>query len=76
MLKRRVDVQVRVSIDQSGRVVKAEPVVSQGGINQYLGTNAANTARLWTFQPARRGDTPVMSELILNFTFGPANKQE
>jgi outer membrane biosynthesis protein TonB len=76
MLKRRVDVQVRVSIDEDGKVVNAEPIVPGGGINQFLGTSAANTARLWTFQPARRGDTRVMSEMVLNFTFGPANKNE
>ena len=76
MLKRRVDVQVRVSIDQNGKVVNAEPVVPRGGLNQYLGTSAANTARLWTFQPARRDNTPIASELLLTFTFGPADKQE
>jgi hypothetical protein len=76
MLKRRVDVQVRVSIDENGKVVNAEPVVPQGGINQFLGTTAANAARLWTFHPARRGDTRVVSEMVLNFTFGPASKNE
>ncbi len=76
MLKRLVEVQVRVSIDQAGKVVKAEPVGSAEGVNQYLGTSAANAARLWVFQPARRGNTPVMSELILKFVFGPATGKQ
>ncbi|HYI93673.1 MAG TPA: hypothetical protein VEX68_09020 [Bryobacteraceae bacterium] len=76
MLKRRVEVQVRISIDQAGRVVKAEPVGSAEGMNQYLGTSAANAARLWVFQPARRGNTPVMSELTLKFVFGPATGKQ
>lgn len=74
MLKRRVDVQVRVAIDQTGKVIMAQPLVPPGGLNQYLGTSAASAARLWTFQPARRGDAPVVSELILNFTFEPTIK--
>lgn len=72
MLKRPTQVQVRVFVDQYGRVTRAEPVIPPGGINQYLGASAANAAKLWTFQPARRGDTPLASELVLNFTFAPA----
>lgn len=75
MLKRRVDIQIRVNIDASGKVVRAEPVASQTGLNPYLSTTAANAARLWIFQPARRGDAPVPSEMILQFSFGPENNE-
>ena len=71
LLRRPIDVRVLVSIDEKGRVVKAEPLVPPGGINQYLAAAAASTARMWTFQPARRGDTPLASEMVLNFTFTP-----
>jgi hypothetical protein len=71
LLRRPIDVRVLVSIDDKGKVVRAEPLVPPGGINQYLAAAAANTARLWTFQPARRGDTPLASEMVLNFTFTP-----
>jgi hypothetical protein len=71
LLRRPIDIRVRVSIDEKGRVVRAEPLVPPGGINQYLAAAAASTARMWTFQPARRGDTPLSSEMVLNFTFTP-----
>jgi protein TonB len=71
LLRRPVDIQVRVSVDEKGKVVRAEPIVPAGGINQYLAATAASTARMWTFQPARRGDTPLSSEVVLTFTFTP-----
>ena len=71
LLRRPIDIRVLVYIDEKGRVVRAEPLVPPGGINQYLAAAAASTARMWTFQPARRGDTPLASEMVLNFTFTP-----
>ena len=70
-LRSPVTVRVRVSIDRSGRVVSAMPIVPPGGINEYLAGSAASAARMWTFQPARRGDALLASETVLNFTFSP-----
>ena len=69
MLKKTVSVHVRITVDAAGKVTAAEPVSPAPGISQYLATNAAATARLWTFTPARRGNTPIPSELILKFDF-------
>jgi hypothetical protein len=70
-LKSPVTVRVRVSIDRNGRVASAVPIVPPGGINEYLAASAASAARMWTFHPARRGDTLLASETVLNFTFSP-----
>ena len=70
-LRSPVTVRVRVSIDRNGKVASAVPIVPPGGINEYLAGSAASAARMWTFQPARRGDTLVASEMVLNFTFSP-----
>jgi hypothetical protein len=69
MLKKPVSVQIRVTVDAMGRVTAAAPVSTAAGINQYLATSAASSARLWTFKPARRDNTPVPSEVILKFDF-------
>jgi TonB family protein len=70
-LRSPVTVRVRVSIDRNGKVASAVPVVPRGGINEYLAASAASAARMWAFQPARRGDTLLASETVLNFTFNP-----
>jgi len=49
-------------------VTKTE-AIPQKNINQYLVNSAVNAARLWRFQPARRGDDPVSSEVVLEFVF-------
>ena len=69
MLKKTTSVHVRVRVDAAGKVTAAEPLSPAPGIGQYLATTAAATARLWTFAPARQGNTPVPSELILKFDF-------
>ena len=71
MLKSPIDVQVRVIVDEKGKVIKAEPATRSAGVAHYLGTAASSAARLWTFQPARRGNTTVPSEVLLQFTFRP-----
>lgn len=71
MLKRRVDVQVRVRVDETGKVISAQPLVSPGPLTEYLGKTAADAARLWTFQPARSRNTNIASDLVLQFSFGP-----
>jgi protein TonB len=65
------NIQVRVKINQQGKVVRADPIAKSGTLAGYLGAAAATATRLWTFEPARRGDEAVESELILQFTFSP-----
>lgn len=70
-LRSPVTVRIRVSIDSNGKVVNAVPMAPPGGVNQYLAESAASAARMWTFIPARRGDTRLASETVLNFSFSP-----
>jgi hypothetical protein len=72
MITGAVQIEVRVSIDASGRVVGAQPVNSKGPLNAFVSGLAVNAARLWRFEPARRGAQAVSSETILRFEFaGP-----
>jgi TonB family protein len=61
-------VAVRVTIDKNGRVLKAEPL-PQANIHKFFIVEAVHAAQLWKFQPARRGDDAVSSELVLQFAF-------
>lgn len=63
-------VEVMVAIDASGKVVKAEPQ-PQAGVNPMIVSAALQAARQWTFNPARQGDQPVASEMLLRFNFAP-----
>src|SRR5262249_48152783 len=59
-------VQVRVSIDEHGRVTRAE-AVSQKGISEFFVEATISAARLWRFAPARRNNQPVPSEMTIEF---------
>jgi hypothetical protein len=74
MLKRGVDIQVRVSVSDTGKVVKAQAEGPAAGLYQYLATCATQAARNWRFHPAQRGTTPVASEIVLHFLFEPSTK--
>ena len=63
-------VQVLVSIDETGKVVKADPQ-AQPGVHPMLLVSAASAARQWKFRPARRGDQPVPGQMLLRFNFAP-----
>ncbi len=63
-------IEVKVSIDVHGRVVKAEPASPELG-PPVLVAAATNAARLWRFKPARKGTEPIASELVLQFLFRP-----
>ena len=69
MLRSEARVEVKVAIDETGKVVAAEAVGRTGEMASYLSQSAVNTARMWRFQPARNNGKPVRSELILNFRF-------
>lgn len=70
-LKGGVDLGVKVSIDQTGRVTGAQVVSRKGPVNSQLADSALSAARLWRFEPATRDGKPVASNAVLDFHFGP-----
>ncbi len=71
MLSREMQVQVRVHVDENGRVVGAEPGTIDQPLDRLLGAFAAHAARQWRFRPARRNSQAVPGDVVLNFTFAP-----
>ena len=67
-----ITVEVQISIDKTGKVVKATPVPKKGA-NPVLVLAAVDAARRWTFQPARIGDQPLASEMTIGFNFNPTH---
>ncbi len=67
----RVEVVVRVHIDERGGVTGAE-AVSKGPkfeINRRLETAATDAAKRWRFEPAHLNDKPVSSDYYITFVF-------
>lgn len=59
------DVDVKVFIDESGSVARAQ-VLTKGSDQAAASLDAA---REWQFTPARKHDKPVPSEMLLHFRF-------
>jgi outer membrane biosynthesis protein TonB len=70
-----VEVDVKVRIDETGRVVKAEPLPGTEPVSSSLVGAARNAAMQWRFEPARRGNQPLPSDLVLKFQYRPAVSQ-
>jgi len=67
-LASEMPVDVKVYIDETGRVARAEPLATD---EEHELTKLARTAaHLWKFAPARLDDEPVPSEMVLHFVFG------
>jgi len=66
-----VEVQLRVQIDDSGRVVRADPLALSGPATESLVSATQDAARLWKFAPAKRGNQPIASEVVLKFSYRP-----
>jgi len=66
-----VEVQVKVQIDESGRIAKIDSVRFTGPASRALVRATEDAARLWTFSPAMRGGQPVPSETIISFRYHP-----
>jgi hypothetical protein len=65
-----IAIDVRVHIDERGRVTSAAPVVKpHQGIDSYLAGTAVKAARLWRFEPARENGKPVAGTETLHFVF-------
>ncbi|MGA2593217.1 MAG: energy transducer TonB [Bryobacteraceae bacterium] len=61
-------VDVKVYIDESGNVSRAQLLTKRTG----LADASLSAARQWRFAPARKRDKPVSSEMVLHFRFGGA----
>ena len=61
-----VTVNVKVAIDNRGRVTKAESLTHGQSLVNTLSDAAVDAARHWVFVPARRGAQNVASETVLN----------
>jgi outer membrane biosynthesis protein TonB len=72
MIPSEIEVEVKVLIDEAGRVLKAEPVSQPAPVSAFLIGAARNAALLWRFEPAKRAGRPVQSEMIIKFRFHPA----
>jgi periplasmic protein TonB len=66
LISEDVQINVRVEIDATGRVVRAEPVSTK---QDYLTSLALEAARQWRFSPARQGTRNVSSSAVVGFQF-------
>lgn len=70
LVRSRVEVRVRVSVDASGRPTAAEALPGDySGIAAYLARSAVQAAMQSRFTPARRGETPLPGEIVLRYSF-------
>jgi protein TonB len=61
-------VDVDVSVDTAGNVVKAE-AVSKSSLNPLLRDAAVQAARRWKFQPAQFDGHAVPANIVVQFSF-------
>ena len=66
----KVKVQVKVSVDTSGKVAGARLV--SAGPSQYFANLALRAAQVWKFTPPQKDGQSVASEWILKYEFGRA----
>jgi TonB family protein len=67
LISEDVQINVRVEIDATGRVVRAEPVSK--GKHDFLTSLALEAARQWRFAPARQASQNVSSSAVVGFQF-------
>jgi len=60
-------VWIRVTIDETGRVIKAE--VENSEVIPSLEKAAIDAAKKWLFKPAKQRDVPVKSQIMIPFNF-------
>jgi len=71
LIAAQVEVAVKVWINKSGMVMKAEALPNGQLVSTSLVTAAQHAALRWRFAPAVRGTETVPSELILKFQYRP-----
>ena len=74
ILRQRVEVDVRLYIDDNGKVRRVESSTPPGQMGTFLAKAASNAAKDWRFRPARIGGKNVPGEYLVHFAFGPATK--
>jgi hypothetical protein len=74
MLSSGTQVDVRVRIDPSGKVVEATNVAQKGQFGIYVADMAVEAARQWKFEPVQMAGQAAQSEAILEFRFGPEQR--
>jgi len=63
-------VDIRVSVDEQGRVSSAEPIAGTNRQTAFAKA-AISASRNWKFAPAQVGDEAVPGSVILHFKFQP-----
>jgi hypothetical protein len=71
-LAKAADVEVRVSLDETGRIVDVQSG-GVGGVPPLLMEETIRAVRQWRFGPARFGSVAVRSQVALLFRFRPEN---
>jgi outer membrane biosynthesis protein TonB len=71
MVTSEAEVQVKVQIDEFGRVVRVDTHASTGPVSRFLVSATQEAARLWRFAPTMRENQPVASEMVLIFHYRP-----
>jgi len=66
-----VEVQIKIQVDESGRVVRVAPLGSTGPASDAIVRMSEEAARQWRFAPATRGNQAVESEVVLTFRYTP-----
>jgi hypothetical protein len=69
-LIKKLIVEVNITIDSTGKVVRAEPI-PQKGLSQLLLNSVVKASLSCKFKPALHNQRPVTSESILKFVFHP-----
>ncbi len=65
-------INVRLAIDESGRVTSVSEIKQARPANRFLLAQALTAAKSWTFAAARRDGHPVPSDYVVTFSFGPS----
>jgi TonB family protein len=69
-IKGAIPIDVRVKIDERGRVASASLVTKlHSGLEEYLGSRAVTAARQWRFEPARENGKAVAGTQSIHFVF-------
>jgi hypothetical protein len=69
LLLETTTVDIQVSIDAAGRVLKARPVNTGKKLNQAVVGEAVKAAMQWTFEPATHRGKPVPATQVITFRF-------
>ena len=62
-------IELKVSLDDKGRMVKAEALPPKAWTPNAMIKSALEAVQRWKFQPARKGNQTIPSEMVLQFVF-------